>query len=367
MFENLWWQVIISKKRNIKMSLLMLIFKIFSLFYFIGIKIKVLLYKLKILKPVEINAKVISIGNLTVGGTGKTPFTEEFAKRLIKYEKDVLIVAKGYKREKINEIDIVSDGINVLLSPKNAGDEPYMLARNVTKARVVVGSDKIKAIQFGIEKFKPDIVLLDDGFQKRFKIVGASQILLIDATNPFGMGRLFPAGMLREGLSALKDADIIVITNTNLVENPEKIEEIKKVILAKNKNAKIFESEYYAKYFYNISNKEEKHNPDLIRNKRIISISGIGNPLAFEKTLKNLGAKIAVGLRFRDHHYFREKEIKAIFKLAENTGAQFIITTEKDEVRINKKFLREGKIFVLKIGMLIKNIKEIEKKLRIIQ
>lgn len=365
MFENIWWNTVNAKKKNLKHFTIMIFLNIISFFYFIGLKIKILLYKFNIIKPVKVNTKIISIGNLTVGGTGKTPFCEELAKRLIKYGKNVLIVAKGYKRKKINDIDVVSDGNNIFLSYKNAGDEAFLLARNVNKAKVIVSSDKIKAIKYGIEKFKPDIIILDDGFQKRYDLPDADQILLIDATNPFGFKRIFPAGMLREGLSALKEADVIVITNVHLIDEPEKIEAIKKIIWLKDKNAKIFEGEYYAKYFYNITNKDERYNPDSIRNKRIIAFSSIGNPFAFEKMLKKMGAKVAVSLRFKDHHNYKEKEISAIFKLSENISTQYIITTEKDEVKINKKFIKKP-VFVLKIGMLIKNIKELEKKIRIV-
>lgn len=365
MIENIWWRVVTARKKKFSYWIIMIFLKIFSIFYYMGFEIKKLLYRLNVLKPVNFTTKIISIGNLTVGGTGKTPFCEELAKRLIKYGKDVLIVAKGYKRKKINDIDIVSDGNNIFLSSKNAGDEAFLMARNVTKGKLIVGSDKIKAIKFGIEKFKPDIVILDDGFQKRYDIPNADQILLIDATNPFGYKRIFPAGMLREGLSSLKEADVIVITNVNLIDDPQKIEEIKKIILLKNKNAKIFESEYYAKYFYNITNKEERYNPDSIRGKRIIAFSSIGNPLAFEKMLKKMGARVAVSLRFKDHHFYNEKEISAIFKLSENISTQYIITTEKDEVKINKKLIKKP-VFVLKIGLLIKNIKELEKKIKVV-
>ncbi len=365
MFENIWWETVTVKKKKFKHIIIMFILKIISLFYFIGLEIKKLLYKVNILKSVRFNTKIVSIGNLTVGGTGKTPFCEELTKRLIKYGKDVLIVAKGYKRKKMNNIDVVSDGVNILLSSKNAGDEAFMIARNIPKAKVIVSSDKIKGIRYGIEKFKPDIVILDDGFQKRYDIPDADHILLIDATNPFGFKRIFPAGMLREGISSLKEADVIVITNVNLIDDSRKIENIQKVILSKNKNAKIFESEYYTKYFYNILNKEERYNPDSIRNKRVIAFSSIGNPLAFEKMLKKMGVKVAVSLRFKDHHDYKEKEISAIFKLSENISTQYIITTEKDEVKLNKKFIKKS-IFILKIGMLIKNIKELEKKIRIV-
>jgi tetraacyldisaccharide 4'-kinase len=299
-----------------------------------------------------------------MGGTGKTPFTEELGKRITKAGKKLLIAAKGYRRQKVNDVDIVSNGQEVLLRPKNAGDEPYMLARNVKEACVIVGQDKLKAIEYGLSIFKPDAVLLDDGFQKRKMFKKAASVVLIDAINPFGFNRLFPAGMLREPVQALKEADAIVITNTNLVDDAAKIAAIREYIVRIDKKACIFEAELQPKFFYNVFT-GEKHGTDFLNGKKVISYSGLGNPLGFERTLKSLGARITVGLRFRDHHVLRKKEAEALCRLLEKTSASVIVTTEKDEVKIRRKHFTSDAVFALKTGMLIKNIKELEKILRL--
>lgn len=364
MIEKIWWQVITKKKKNILDIIIMLFLYILSGFYFFGLLLKDILYRFKIIKPLIIPYNIITIGNLTLGGTGKTSITLEIAKRIIKSDKKLLIVAKGYKRNKINNIDIVSNGSEILLSVKNAGDEPYMLARNLKEACIIVGEDKIKTIEYGLQIFKPDYVLLDDGFQKRRDIKRAINILLIDALNPFGFNSLFPAGMLREPIYSLRDADAIIITNTNIVDNPKKIEKIKDIIYGFDKNAKVLEADVLPKYVYNIFTGEH-FGTEFLNNKKVICFSGIGNPVAFERTLKLLNAHIVVGLRFRDHHTPKKKEIEAICKLLQKTNASLIITTEKDEVKLKRKFFTDDKVFCLKTVILIKNIKELDKKLKL--
>ena len=364
MLEKKWWSVISKRKRGFADSLWMLFFYFISVFYGMGPFFKRVLYKMRILKPYSFSKKIISVGNITIGGSGKTPFVEELSKRIMKTGKEVLIVEKGYKREKKGSFDVVSDGEKILLKAAEAGDEAYMLARSLSNAKIVVSSDKVKGIERGIDMFSPDVVLLDDGFQKRYALPKAYNVVLLNALNPIGYNRIFPAGMLRESVSSLKYAETVVITNTNLVENPEFIEKIKEVVLKYNKNARIFESEHQPKYLYSITTLE-KENLSVLKGRKIISFSSIGSPAGFEATLKGLGAKIIASLRFRDHHKFKRAEIKGIINLLERTQATMIVTTEKDEVRINRKFLENTKIHALKIGMMIKNIKELEKRLRI--
>lgn len=364
MFEGIWWEAINKKKKSPGDYLFLALLEFISLFYYMGLHLKKALYGWGVLKPADIKARIICAGNITVGGTGKTPFIEEISRRILKAEKSLLIVEKGYKRDRIKDVDVVSDGQNILMKARNAGDEPFMLARNLRKAKVVVSSDKIRGIREGLALFNPDIVLLDDGFQKREKLVNAEQVVLIDALNPFGNGKIFPAGTLREPASSLRNADCVVLTNTNLVESGEKLEAIKRAILNQNKNLKIFDSEHQPKFFYNVST-QEKEGTGFIKNKKIVYFCSIGNPAGFEKTLKLLGAHIIVGLRFEDHHKFHEKEISGIERLLEKTEAEIAVTTEKDEVRLLKKHLKTQKIFALKIGMFIKNMPELEKKLRI--
>lgn len=364
MLEKIWWETLAKQKKSAGDLLVIAGLNILSFFYWLGLSARNFLYARGILKPKMSGDRIVLIGNITLGGTGKTPFTEELGRRIVKNGRKLLIAAKGYKREQVNDVDIVSNGQEVLLRPKNAGDEPYMLARNVKEACVIVGRDKIKAIEYGLSIFKPDFVLLDDGFQKRKLFKKAASVVLIDAVNPFGFNRLFPAGMLREPVQALREADAVVITNANLAEDPSKIEKIKEYITLIDKKACLFEAEIQPKFLYNVFT-GEKHGTDFLNGKNVISYSGLGNPLGFERTIKSLGARITVGLRFRDHHVLRKKEAGALCRLLEKTRASVIVTTEKDEVKIKRKHFTTDRVYALKTGMLVKNIKELEKILRL--
>jgi tetraacyldisaccharide 4'-kinase len=365
MLEGFWFNCVSRKKRKFGETLFYMLLRVMSIFYYAGLLIKKSFYFIKIIKPKKFNSKIICAGNMTVGGTGKTPFIEELAKRLIREEKNVLIVCKGYRREKTKAVDVVSDGAQILLKQKNAGDEAYMLARAVPKAKVIVADNKLKGIAAGIEAFKPDYVLLDDGFQKRGDIADAMHVVLVDSINPAGFNRLFPAGMLREPFSGIKNADAVLLTNVNLVA-PEKIEKLKEAILKFNRNLKIFESEHQPKLLYNIST-GEKFDTSFLNDKKAIVFSSIGNPLGFERTLKNMGLHILVGLRFKDHHRLYKREMEAVMRLYEATKAQMIVTTEKDEVKLIRKHITDNRIFALKIGLFIKNVKELEKRLKVSQ
>ena len=276
----------------------------------------------------------------------------------------MLVVAKGYKRKKLNKIDVVSNGEKLLLDCSFAGDEPYMIARNVPKAKVVVGTDKIKAIKYGVETFKPEVVLLDDGFQKRHNLKASANVVLINALNPFGYGYLFPAGLLREKVSALAEADVVVLTNVNLMSDPSKLKRIKDIILTHNKNIKIFHATHEPKEVYNI-NTSEKHAPAFLKNKKVIAFSSIGNPAGFEKTLKQLGARILFGFYYGDHHAFKKKELEGIAQVYKKSSADFVITTEKDEVRIKMEFLATAPVYALKIGMVIPQFADLDKVLKV--
>jgi tetraacyldisaccharide 4'-kinase len=364
MFDKIWWETISKKKKNPGDMLLMAVLYIMSFFYGLGLAARNFMYNRGILKPAMPGDRIISVGNITVGGTGKTPFTEELGRRIVKSGRRLMIAAKGYKRKKISDVDVVSNGAGVLLRPKNAGDEPYMLARNIKEASVVVGSDKARAIEYGMSVFKPDIVLLDDGFQKRKLFKKAQNVVLIDAVNPFGFNRLFPAGMLREPVQSLREADAVVITNTNLVDDPGKVAGIREYILKVDKKAAIFEAEIQPKFFYNVFT-GEKAGTDFLNGKKVICFSAIGSPLGFERTLRMLGAHIIVGLRFRDHHVLRKKEAEAMCRLLDKTKASLLVTTEKDEVKLRRKHFTSDAVYALKTGMLVKNIKELDKILRL--
>lgn len=286
---------------------------------------------------------VICIGNITVGGTGKTPAVQYFAKRLSQEGRKVAVVSRGYRGKRKVEPLIVSDGKNILVSSKESGDEPYSHALNL-KVPVIVGKDRYKACKLAKEVFDVDTIILDDGFQHR-KLFRNIDIVLVDATNPFGWEALLPKGTLRESFHpAAKRASEFIITKSDLVPERE-VEKLKRflkgkykkpVSVAKHGISSLCDIEGNAKPLF------------WVKGKRVLLFSGLANPLNFEKTVISLDPSYIERIDFLDHHSFKEKDIELIKKRAEDMKANYIITTEKDIVKLPKNIHIEN-LYILKI------------------
>lgn len=286
---------------------------------------------------------VICIGNITVGGTGKTPAVQYFAKRLSQEGRKIAVVSRGYRGKRKVEPLIVSDGKNILVSSKESGDEPYSHALNL-KVPVIVGKDRYKACKLAKEVFDVDTIILDDGFQHR-KLFRNIDIVLVDATNPFGWEALLPKGTLRESFHpAAKRASEFIITKSDLVPERE-VEKLKRflkgkykkpVSVAKHGISSLCDIEGNAKPLF------------WVKGKRVLLFSGLANPLNFEKTVISLDPSYIERIDFLDHHSFKEKDIELIKKRAEDMKANYIITTEKDIVKLPKNIHMEN-LYILKI------------------
>lgn len=318
--------------------------KILSIIYFFITSFRNWLYDKGILKSHELpGVEIICIGNITVGGTGKTPAVQFFAKKLEKMGKKVAIVSRGYKGKREKEPLLVSDGKNIFVTPRESGDEPYIHALNL-KVPVIVGKNRYKACKYAKEKFDVDTIILDDGFQHR-RLKRNRDIVLIDATNPFGWGDLLPKGTLREDFQkAGERASEFIITKSDLIEERD-LEKLKRFF-----KSKFSKPVSVAKHGVT-SLCDLKGNPKplfWIEEKRVLLFSGLANPLNFEKTVISLKPSYIERVDFMDHHNFKEKDIDLIVKRAENMNANFIITTEKDLVKL-PKYLDIENLYVLKI------------------
>lgn len=324
------------------------ILNIISIVFSQIIKVRYFLYENKILKDSPLGCLVIVVGNITVGGTGKTPVVEKLAKTLQQNGRKVGIISRGYKSKNDSFAKkivrfitngeetpprIVSDGKNVLLGSKLAGDEPYMLANNLPGVVVICDKNRVKAGYFAIKDFNCDTLVLDDGFQY-LKLKGSLNICLVDSTNPFGNEHLLPRGILREPLHRLSKANYILITKT---KNIQQCEELHETIRSHNSSAKIIYSKHTPRYLVDIKNGEEK-SLGFIKGKKVAVFSGIAYPESFEGTIKEQDAEIIYTKRFLDHHRFSKGEIKSVFMEAFASGAEMILTTEKDAVRLPKIF-----------------------------
>ncbi len=324
-------------------KLLYVLSKLFSAI----VQFRLLLYKNRILRNNYLGCLVVVVGNLTVGGTGKTPVVEKFARSLADRGRKVAILSRGYKSKKEplwrvwwrllthgepTPPKVVSDGENILLDSEHAGDEPYMLAKNLPGIVVVVDKNRVKAGFFAIKKFGVDTLILDDGFQY-LRLKGQLNLLLIDKTNPFGNGNLLPRGVLREPIKHIKRASYVFITKSNGVKDPE----LEALVRSHKPETEIIVCAHKPQYLHEVNGKGRLELSSL-EGLRIGAFSGIAVPESFEQFLRDYGAEVRYNQRFLDHHRFTVGELKEMFGKVKVAGLDMVVTTEKDAVRISSDF-----------------------------
>ena len=307
------------------------------------------LFDLNILKSKKVDGvKVICIGNIVAGGTGKTPAVQYFVNEYLKKNMKVGILSRGYKGKRKTDLLLVRDEKKIYCTSKESGDEAFFHAENF-KVPVVVSKDRYKGAKFLKENYSVEVIIMDDGFQHR-KLLKDENIVLIDATNPFGNGKYLPKGRLRESIDALNRADEIIITKSNYVKKNEILKILEKI---KKYRKEIFFASFESDYFYklnfendekfgkinsennkNFENKKNKISKNIIKNKKILIFSSIANPAIFYKTIKNLAPKNVDEIKFSDHHLYSSEDFAEIEKKSKNYD--FIVTTEKDAVKIDK-------------------------------
>jgi tetraacyldisaccharide 4'-kinase len=329
----------------------------------VAVKARRFLYNVRILRDSTLGVQVIAIGNLTVGGTGKTPVVEKFARELQEQGRTVAILSRGYRskppplrkrllnklllREDSTPPRIVSDGRNLLLDSETAGDEPYMLASNLKDVIVLVDKDRVKSGRYAIEKFGCDTLLLDDGFQY-WKLRGRRRdIVLIDCQQPFGNEYLLPRGTLREPPSHLGRASTIFITKSD-----GDTAKLRARISKHNATAGIIECVHHPLYFEDVFS-GDRAGLDFVEGKKIAALSGIAQPESFEASLRKIGGELVYSKRFADHHRFSQQEILNVINRSKKRQAQAIITTQKDAVRFPKIDRRDLPIYFMRVEIKI--------------
>lgn len=302
-----------------------------SIFYGLGSGLKNKLYDKNIIKPKKVDAFVISIGNITTGGVGKTPIVAQIANYLTSNGEKVAIVSRGYGGElSNNNINVISDGKNIFYNAKLAGDEPFWLAQNAEKTIVITTKNRYKGAKYAIENFRASKIILDDGFQHR-KLHRDLDIVLMDSKMGFGNEKLLPAGPLREGMEAFSRIDKLVVVSKDTEHS--RAEKLAK-IMAKKMKIKTFVCYTEPDFVYNIKTGEK-----LPEGTEAVALCAIGQPKQFYDFLNNY--KISQTIDFDDHHCYTETELPA----------GIIITTEKDAVKM-KDFQRND-IFALKLKTII--------------
>ncbi len=292
------------------------------------------LYDRGMFETFDLGAPTISIGNITTGGTGKTPLVALVAEILAERGEKVCILTRGYGRDEPQKRVLVSDGKEILAEAKVAGDEPFELAGKLLgKAIVIADADRVSAAEWATRKFGVTVFVLDDGFQHR-RARRDVDIVCIDATNPFCGGKMLPAGRLREPLHNLSRADIIVITRSNLVEN---LDNLKSEISNLESGAEVFVSENRT---IDVVELEEFHAKPLrtqikMRSENAFAFCGLGNPDNFYSQLRLDELNVLGKKSFRDHHSYTQNDIFEIEHQAVEGGAEILLTTAKDAVKLS--------------------------------
>lgn len=272
---------------------------------------------------------VVSVGNLTVGGSGKTPAVELVARWLAEDGRRVVIVSRGYGRRSGAPVELVSDGGAPGVSVERAGDEPMLLARRLRGVAVVVGADRLAAGRWAVTNLRPDVVLLDDGFQQR-RLQKDVEIVCLDARAPWGPGGLFPRGTLREPPSALARAHLLIATRADARRNlAGLLEEFRQYAGA----ALCLAADYTIEGFEDLGS-GAFHPAEALQGRGVLAFAGIAAPERLAETLIAKGAIVRDLVAFPDHHWFELRDLEAVARRARALGAGILVTTEKDAVRL---------------------------------
>ncbi|MEM6821128.1 MAG: tetraacyldisaccharide 4'-kinase [Verrucomicrobiota bacterium] len=357
--------VILERRYGKRAFVLRVFLYVLSLVYGLIVRLRIWLYDNRLLRWNSVGCRVISIGNLTVGGTGKTPVVERFARTLTEAGRKVAILSRGYKSApkpiwqriwhrltfQTDSIPprIVSDGQTLFLDSQMAGDEPFMLASNLRGVVVLVDKDRVKSALYAIEKFGVDTLLLDDGYQY-LPLKERLNVALVDRQAPFGNRYLLPRGTLREPYDHLKRADVVFVTKCNGNPIPELRDEIRKY----NKHARIYECAHKPLYLQSMHDNTREPLSFLI-DKPVGAVAGIAVPESFEEGLANLGAKVIYRRFYADHHRFTDQEIINALNRTRKRGGHCLITTEKDAVRFPRVSFRDLPVYYLRVEISLLN------------
>jgi tetraacyldisaccharide 4'-kinase len=310
-------------------------------------------------KRTQVNAVVISLGNITVGGTGKTPMACFLARRLQQRGYRVALLNRGYRSKAENDTAVMSDGTTVFLTAADGGDEAYLMARSLPGVPVIVGRQRGLSAQRAVHDFQAQVILLDDGFQ-HWKLARNLDIVLIDAANPFGNGKVLPAGILREPMEQLARAGLCIITKADQRCRHD-MELLYGTIRRYNQKAPIAEAVHRAKWCipftaWNSMKIQNKEKETLPVGTKVIAVSALGNPASFEHTVKAFGYDMVRVIRYDDHHPYQETDMDAMVYQAGQAGA-VLVTTEKDAVKMPAAYIEKNAISLYVLGIEIEIIK----------
>ena len=319
-----YWRSVANGTRSNASDRLLLAFLIpFSLVYALALRLRAILYRSGMARTRSLPRPVISIGNLTVGGTGKTPVTAHIARLLLARGYRVVVLSRGYGGSLEGTCLVVSDGATIMVQAEQCGDEPFLLASTIPGLMVVTGSDRHAAGMLAMAQLSPDVFLLDDGFQ-HVRLKRDLNILLVDHVRPFGNGWTLPAGLLREPASALNRADLIIRTRCPIGSNVAPLFVRKPCCSARHELVDVVPLSGGASFPL-----------QTIQGKSALAFAGIAEPQLFFDDLRNRGLNVVKCMPFADHTAYEQQQLDSIVSAMQSSGAQYCITTEKDGVKLS--------------------------------
>lgn len=359
--EQYFLELMAGKRQSWVDKIIIGVLFVASRVYRMATQFRIWLYDKRIIRNRAIGCLVVSIGNVSCGGTGKTPVVEVFARTLSQKGRKVAVLSRGYRSKQRSLLTklaakfssknmevppkVVSDGKNLLLDSNYAGDEPYMLASNLKNVVVLVDKDRVKSGLFAIDEYGTDTLILDDGFQY-LDLKPHINIVLVDSTTPFGNHHVLPRGILREPIKNIRRADYIFLTKSN---GGNHLRHLKSFIRRHNRRAEIIECCHKPCYLEKVYVKDERKPLEYLKDRRIAALSAIARPESFEQFLNDFGAQIVHHQHFADHHRYTQQEIINFINKAKDAGAEMIITTEKDAVRMPRMDRRDVPVYFLRV------------------
>ena len=283
-------------------------------------------YDVGIFRAESISAKVISVGNITTGGTGKTPFVEWIVRHFVSSKAKVAVVSRGYRRSSRGTI-VVSDGRSILSTPDVSGDEPFQIARKFPEAIVVVDEERARGACHAITHYGADVIVLDDGFQHR-SLHRNLDIVLVDGELPLYRTWMLPAGQRRESVRSLKRADVVVLTHRSVEKRRTMNEELKRMTRALQ-----FEAVFLPTSLVRLSD-GTRQSLDEVKGNSCAAFCGIARPGAFRRMLEELGLTIKEFQKFPDHHHYTKQDLESLESIIRRVNPNFVLTTEKDAIHL---------------------------------
>ena len=312
--------------------------------------LRLFLNQIGLLKIKRLNIPVISVGNLTVGGTGKTPLVIALAEYLSRKGLKVGVLSRGYKGRRKMDLEWVSDGQRLIADPSQVGEEPYLIASRLRQVPVVVGRDRYESGQRLLEGFNADVILLDDGFQ-HLQLHRDMNLLIIDGTLPFGHshsnGWLLPRGILRESLWGMRRASAVLVSR---MEQCQQWAEIVRQIRHYHPQVPVFGVYFKPTGLIHLKSGQGKDTASL-KEQSVLAFSGIGRPASFRFFLEQLGAQVIREVVFEDHHRYTLQEIRELLKMAGTERCEILVTTEKDGVKVREFLNQDDPIWALRVDL----------------